>query len=145
MGWYIHSLYRLLGRGDKVNKTEPSSFKVTINIIINKRDMTNTFNKCFTSIARELDSKLPPLDSISSEQDLPCSPSGIFISRFTTYEFCDIIAKIKFSSRGMNGVSGNLLKCVRYINCEPLIKFISCSFERGLFIKSKYSSCNTLI
>ena len=52
-----------------MNKTKPSSPKVNNNILTNERNLGNAFNKYFTSIAHELYSKLPLLDTGSPDAD----------------------------------------------------------------------------
>ena len=128
-----------MGRSEKVKKTTIYSLEVNNTIIINKRDFGNALNKYFTSIAHELDTKLRQLDSNSSEADLPCYSSSIFLSSVTTYECCDIIAKLKSSSR-------NLFRSVWDIICQSLTELIICSFEKKNFPKvSEVSLRSTLI
>ena len=93
-----------------MNKTKLSSIKVYNNINTNERDIGYASIKYFTPIAHELVSKVPLLDSISSKADLPCRLSSIYLNPVTTYVCCDIFAKLKPSSEGMNRVSGDLLR-----------------------------------
>ena len=131
----------MLGRTDKVNKAMPSSIKVSSDIFCKKRDMGIAVNKFLTSLALELDSKLPLLDSKSSEADLPYKSSSIILSPVNTSECCDIIAKLKPSPQGMNRGSENLLKSLRDINCEPITELINYSFGMRFFPKSLNFTC----
>ena len=97
-------------------------------------------NRYFSSIATDLDSDIPRVNS-STTEFIPNNATSMFLAPTTPDELVDLIGGLKNSSSGVNSAPTKLLKYVKHILSGPLSSLINYSFAEGVFPDSfKYAT-----
>jgi exonuclease III len=132
----------LMGRG-RNNRTPVRSLNVDDTLLSTEQDIANAFNHYFSTVADELEIKIPASDNVS-----PCSQINQQINSFYLYpvscEDClNIISDLKNTSYGVNSISVKLLKSVKEVLIAPIMNIVNDSFNSGIFPDNCKNSCIT--
>lgn len=109
------------------------SLKIENNIITEKSEVANEFNKYFGSVSSLRTADYGPCSNFSINEDRPSSNSFVF-NRISAIEIVGIINSLNNSkSRGIDGISNSLLKKVAFNVSDILAHLFNRSILTGVF------------
>ena len=102
--------------------------------ITDPKHIANSFNNFFTTIGKNIQSKIRPSNqTFTNYLKNPCE-SYLFITPTTPSEIFDIISNLKSTkSVGPLSVPTSILLLIKNIICFPLAEIINLSFLTGIF------------
>ena len=118
---------------NKSNKLT-SEFKTTSSdIITDKKEISNKFNRYFINVGPSLARKIPT--STKSYRDFlpPRNEESMYLTPVTCDEIKKIIRKLNEGAPGFDDVTAKCIKCVSENICEPLQFLTNLSFTNGFF------------
>ena len=117
--------------------SSPSCISVNNNIMYNEKDMANSFNEFFTSVAGKLKSKIFRDEKIDFNKYLvnSCNQS-FFISPTSSEEVINVINKLNPSkTSGPNSIHHKILLLIHQTFSSTLARLINLSFKNGIYFE----------
>lgn len=130
--WTI--INRLLER----NKSRKTIKDLLINneLICNDGDIATAFSDYFSTIADELDSRIPADNREVPIEYIAPTPQSFYLFPTSPNECSSLIYGLKNKGNGIDTVSVRVLKCVRDVLAIPVSMLVNLSFSLGVFPSS---------
>ena len=109
------------------------------NIIVNNKtiskasDISECFNSFFVNVAKDLDQKLPSLDTDPMQYLSPPNPQFMQIPSTNISEVTEVIKSLKNKKCGVHDFSPMILKSNSHLIALPLTQLLNQSFQQGIF------------
>ena len=115
-------------------KTEPTSLMVNNDLISDPKEIANTFNNHFSTIAKELQGNIYHNGQDFTKYLTNRNEHNFFITPTDKHEICNLINNIEINkATGPHSIPSNTLHLRKINISEPLSDIINLSFEKGVY------------
>ena len=122
--------------GTKPKSSDVKKLIVDGSEIVHPADIANCFNDFFSSVANDLEARLPPINhSHSSYLNVP-NPHSFYLFDMNSSECYKIISGMKNTSSGPDSMPVKIFKSIASSIINPICKLVNLSFRVGLFPSS---------
>ena len=119
-----------------LSKKHPDSLLINNKLIYEPKEVADTFNNYFSSIASELQSKIHNHGKDFSAFLENCNPNNFFIKPTNVLEVINNINDLSSNKAlGPNSIPTDVFHLIKLSVAKPLVEIINLSFEKGIYIE----------
>ena len=120
----------------KSSKKHPNSLLINDKLISEPKEVADTFNNYFSSIASELQRKNHYHEKDFSAFLKNCNPNNFFIKPTNVVEVINNINDLTSNKAlGPNSIPTDIFHLIKLSVAKPLVEIINLSFEKGIYIE----------
>jgi len=118
---------------NKSKRTSPCRILFNGNPITDPVDIASNFNNYFSAIAEQLDNRIVRSDRTPISYMSPRVDATFFVSPIIAADICDVINKLKCSSKGLNSTPTYILKFLADLLSPIIAELFNMSISSGQF------------